>query len=411
MDVAALIQARKMGFSLQQPFYTDEQIFQLDLERVYYCNWLFAGHGCQIPAAGDYFTFDAGKLSLILIRGDDGSIRALPNSCRHRGSKICTQPHGHAGKFVCPYHSWVYERDGRLASARWMGDGFDKSNYSLRAAHVRVIHGLIFVCAAQNAPDFEPARRVIETYLKPHGMDRVKICHQEDHEIRANWMVIFENNRECYHCPTGHPEYCSVNYDLGMPGDQRSNAHYDQVCAEKTQHWKAMGLSTEAVNFPDGQWFRCARMPLREGCATESIDGKPVAPLMGELKSADAGSLRIIAFPNAWFHVNSDYANSTQLIPVGPGLTRSRILWFVREDAREGADYETKRVVDFWKITTEQDWRLSELNYAGISSLGYQPGPFSPMAESGVETFAQWYLRQLSTQSVRSEQSALCSHG
>lgn len=398
MDIAKLIDARKSGFSLQQEFYTDEQVFELDMERVYFSNWLFAGHACQIPKAGDYFTFETGRLSLILIRGDDGSVRALSNTCRHRGSKICTQPHGHVGKFVCPYHSWVYERDGRLASAKWMGDGFDKSQYPLHAADVRVVHGLIFVCAAANAPDFEPARRVIDAYLKPHGIDRAKICHSEEHEIRANWKVIFENNRECYHCPGGHPEYCSVNYDLGMPGDQRSNSHYDEVCAEKTAYWKSLGLETEAVNFPGGQWFRCARMPLREGCVTESMDGKPVAPLMGTLRSHDAGSLRIIAFPNAWFHVNSDYANSTQLIPVSAGLTRSKIMWFVREEAREGIDYHTKSVVDFWKITTEQDWRLSELNYAGIRSLSYRPGPLSPLAESGVETFSQWYLRQLSAQ-------------
>jgi Rieske 2Fe-2S family protein len=84
------------------------------------------------------------------------------------------------------------------------------------------------------------------------------------------------------------------------------------------------------------------------------MDGQPVGPLMGSLKS-----------PNAWLHVNSDYANTTQLIPVAPGVTRARIIWFVRVGAREGVDYDRQRVVDFWKITTEQDWRLCETNYAG----------------------------------------------
>jgi Rieske 2Fe-2S family protein len=137
-------------------------------------------------------------------------------------------------------------------------------------------------------------------------------------------------------------------------------------------------------------------MPLREGYVTESLDGQPVAPLMGDLRTRAAGSLRVITFPNAWFHADSDYANSTQLIPLGPGLTRARITWLVHEAARPGVDYDPQRVAALWKITTEQDWQLCENNQAGIQSTRYQPGPLSTLTEGGVETFVQWYLHQLS---------------
>jgi Rieske 2Fe-2S family protein len=180
-----------------------------------------------------------------------------------------------------------------------------------------------------------------------------------------------------------------------MPGDRRASAEYEQILKDKHAYWQSLGLETEAVNFPDGEWYRAARMPLREGCVTESLDGRPVAPLMGELQARDTGSLRVITFPNTWFHANSDYANSTQLIPLGPGLTRARIVWLVHEDACEGADYDSDRVAALWKITTEQDWALCENNQAGIQSTRYQPGPLSPFMEQGVETFIEWYLRQL----------------
>jgi Rieske 2Fe-2S family protein len=396
-----LLPERRTGFSLPQAYYTDEAIFRLDRERVFQARWLFGGHTCQVRRPGDYFTFEVGSDLLIVIRGDDGQIRALFNTCRHRGSRICTQESGHAGKLVCPYHQWAYERDGRLAAARWMGSAFDRSAYPLHQAHVQVLAGLIFVCLADEPPDFESARAAIEPHVRPHGLDRAKICHVEDYTVRANWKVLFENNRECYHCAVGHPEFCKTNYDLGMPGDGRGSQEYDRVLQEQHAYWRSLGLETQAINFPNGEWFRAARMPLREGCVTESLDGQPVAPLMGDLRARTTGSLRIITLPNAWFHADSDYANSTQLLPLGPELTRARITWLVHEDAREGEHYDRERVVALWKITTEQDWQLCENNQAGIRSSRYQPGPLSTLTEHGVETFAQWYLKQLGHNAVR----------
>jgi nitrite reductase/ring-hydroxylating ferredoxin subunit len=239
MDVAtelpALQAAYRPGFSLPRPFYTDAQVFELDLERVFYRRWLFAGHACQVPRPCDYFTFDVGSDSLIVIRGDDGQVRALFNTCRHRGSRVCLEPAGRAAKLVCPYHQWVYERDGSLSGARWMGDDFNRSRYPLHWAHVQVLAGLIFVCLAEEPPDFEPARRAIERHARPHRLDRARACHVEDYAVRANWKVLFKNNRECYHCTHGHPEFCRTNYDLGMPGQQRSSSPYGQRLREQAE--------------------------------------------------------------------------------------------------------------------------------------------------------------------------------
>src|SRR5262249_11481394 len=154
-----LLAERRAGFSLPQEFYTSEEVFRLELERVFRQRWLFAGYTCQLPRAGDYFTFEIGDDSLIVIRDDEGAVRAHVNTCRHRGSRVCTEPAGHVGKLICPYHQWVYERNGRLVGARWMGADFDKSQYPLHSAHVRVLAGLIYVCLAEEPPDFEPARR------------------------------------------------------------------------------------------------------------------------------------------------------------------------------------------------------------------------------------------------------------
>jgi len=167
------------------------------------------------------------------------------------------------------------------------------------------------------------------------------------------------------------------------------------VLRERRAQWRSLGLPTEPVSFPNGGGYRVERMPLRDGFVTESMDGAPVAPVMGTLPDRDVGSLRMITFPNAWFHANSDYADSTQVVPVTPTLTRIRVTWLVAAHAREGVDYDPGRVTELWKATSEQDWELCENNQAGIQSSRYRPGPLSPITEQGLETFIRWYFRQL----------------
>jgi len=120
-----------------------------------------------------------------------------------------------------------------------------------------------------------------------------------------------------------------------------------------------------------------------------------VAPLMGDLTDTATGSLRIITLPNFWAHANCDYTMTTRLLPAGPELTRVEVCFLVREDAVEGVDYDPERVAAVWRATCEQDWELCENNSAGIKSVAYEPGPFSPVTESSVESFVRWYLDQL----------------
>ena len=136
-DVQSLLAARKPNHSLPRPFYTDPDIFQLDLERICYRSWLFTVPACELPKPGNYVTHKVGLYSVIIVRGADGVIRAFHNSCRHRGSTLCRATKGTNPKIVCPYHQWTYELDGRLLWARDMDAGFDPSQHGLNPVHCR----------------------------------------------------------------------------------------------------------------------------------------------------------------------------------------------------------------------------------------------------------------------------------
>jgi Rieske 2Fe-2S family protein len=396
-DLTDLLRDREPGKTLPREFYVNEGLFEEELSRIFHANWLFAGHSCEIPDPGDFFLLPVGGEELIILRDKEGGVRAHFNVCRHRGSRIATEPRGRSRSLVCPYHQWAYKLDGCLANARLMGEGFDADAYRLRSAAVRELAGLVFVCLRPDAstPDFDSFFEGIACQLAPHGLEGAKMAVRHSYRVRANWKTLVENNRECYHCRVSHPEFCMSNYDLGLPGDTRSDAGFDATLEREYERWRELGLAPEEISFPEGSPYRVSRLPLKEGFLTESLDGGLVAPLMGDLKNPTTGSLRVITLPNFWAHANCDYAMTTRLLPAAPDLTDVEVCFLVREEAVEGVDYDPEKVAAVWKATCEQDWELCENNFAGIRSVAYEPGPFSPVTESSVESFVRWYLDQL----------------
>src|SRR5919198_4666376 len=95
--------------------YTDPEIFQLEMERLWPRTWVYVGHTSQVREPGDFITLDIATKPLILVRHTDGSLRLLLNRCAHKGTKVVGDLAGNTGKtFRCPYHAWTYRTDGSL---------------------------------------------------------------------------------------------------------------------------------------------------------------------------------------------------------------------------------------------------------------------------------------------------------
>lgn len=386
--------ARAPGYSLEQRFYRDPAIFDLDLDRIFFRHWLFAGHASRIREAGDYFLFEFGGESVIVVRTAGNDVRGFYNVCRHRGSRICAGDSGTARSFVCPYHRWTYRLDGSLAAARHMPEDFDNGAFSLEPVPVRVLEDLIFVSFAAEPPGLDPVELDVLPHLRPHGLRRAKICHTARYEIRANWKLVVENSRECYHCPPAHPEYCRIMGFAAGVDSPRIAAEDEAITRERRAHWAGIGLETRVIDFTETSGHHAIRMPFRRGHVSQSVDGAAVAPPMGALVERDAGALAVVIYPSFWFEASSDYAMIQRFLPAGPELTRVEMNWLVHEDAREGIDYDVGRVTAFWQATADQDRRICEDNQAGVNSRRYRPGPYS-MVEAEVDKFVRWYLAQL----------------
>lgn len=386
--VQQLIKNYKPGFSLEQPFYTNNDVFEAEWNSIFKRHWLFAGNTAQLPKPGDYFLYHLQTDSIIIIRGNNNEVYAHYNTCRHRGSAICLNDSGHAAKLICPYHQWVYDKDGTLLNARMMPDDFSKEGYSLHSVHVQVVEGLIFICLAENAPDFSPIRKSLSPYLKPYKINEAKLASIKNYTLNANWKLVAENFRECYHCGGAHPEYCNAVIGANLREDT------NELTLAKQKSWNEKGLATTLVEVTEGTTTYAIRYPLRPGFESYSVDGKKVSIPMGKHRDHDAGVIGLVNYPNFWMDAVSDYVWTMRVTPVNASTTDVQFCWLVDPNAIEGKDYTMERLTEFWEITGDQDGKLCENNFKGIQSRAYGPGPYAPV-EDQVVNFVDWCVKQL----------------
>ena len=383
-ELSSFLAAYRPGWSLPRPFYGHETVYRADLEHIWRKGWLFAGHACEIRNPGDWLTLQVETDSLIVIRGEDGAVRALHNVCRHRGSQIVAPGRGSTKRLVCPYHQWTYDTKGALTFCRGMHE-LDKAEFSLKKVQCEVVEGLIFISLAENPAPFAAARELMAPYLKPQGLERAKVAKQVDYEIHANWKLVWENNRECFHCNINHPQYIKANWDHYNADDTTPEIKESiaRAVARSEAKWADAGLAvshreTGMTQFPDaerGIWYSANRTALVAGWVSESMDGKQVSTLMGSYNDADVGTLRARTLPNFWNHSSCDHGVSTLLLPSGPRKTLARVTWLVHEDAVEGKDYELEKLMPFWQLTSEQDWAICERQQKASIRAPTSPAP------------------------------------
>ena len=395
MTIRELIDNQRDGWSLDQRFYTDPEIYQLELEHIITQNWIFVGHESQIPNEGDFRVINVANESAIIVRTKDGTIKAYANVCRHRGSLVCLEDQGTTRRFSCPYHGWVYNLDGELTAARNMPDDFDKSDFSLFELSIDILYGLVFVCFSDDPPSWKGAKKDLEVPMKMFDFENLKVAAEKTYEIEANWKLSIENYQECYHCATAHPEYAKM-HTLMLDDSKR-----DRVQSHMLERMEECGIENIEIDYIDTkardgeQGYGYSRTALFKGRKTGSKNGEPVAPLLGKFSDYDGGASDFCLGPFTFMLAYSDHVVVYVFSPIDHNNSECRIYWLVRSDAEEGKDYDTEKLVWLWDHTTHEDKTIIVNNRKGVESKYYKPGPFSGM-EDAESVYIQWILRELS---------------
>jgi Rieske 2Fe-2S family protein len=391
-DILELVAKQPERWSLQQDFYRDPDIYRHDVEQIFLKSWLYAGHQSEIPKIGDWFLLEFDEESVIIVRSAVNEINALLNVCRHRGSRVCVESSGCNKRLTCRYHGWTYDLEGRLRAAANMGESFDKNSFGLKKIHVGLLEGMIFVNFADEPAPFSLVEEGLADCLEPYGFSNARVAHRQTYPIRANWKLSVENYTECYHCAPAHPEY-SRGHGLAYPGARKTQLGRDVLARAA-----ACGLSDRAVN----RIYRSApafgadcgfeRYPLIRDHLTGSRDGRPLAPLLGDIRDFDGGATDLQVGPVTFGLLYCDYAVIYRFTPTGPDTSECDITWLVRWDAEEGKAYDREKLVWLWDVTTQADKTIIERNQQGVNSHYYVSGPLSEM-EVFTWDFLSWYLR------------------
>ena len=191
--------------------YHSPALFQLERERLFLTHWQIAGHASDIPNPGDWLGFDLLGERALVMRGEDGVIRAFHNLCRHRGARVVDGESGTCrGSIVCPFHGWVYNLDGSLRGAARPSTfgALDRRDFGLKPIELEIFHGFLFL---RLAPGPQPA--VAELMAPFHddfaAYDFAGVVPADrigwETELPVNWKSVRDVDNEGYHVPLAHP--------------------------------------------------------------------------------------------------------------------------------------------------------------------------------------------------------------
>jgi Rieske 2Fe-2S family protein len=353
--------------------------------------WLYAGHHSEIPNPGDFFLYELDGESVIISHGLDGEIRAMMNVCRHRGSHVCWEKQGNTKRFTCPYHGWTYSTEGELVAAAYMKEDFDKSTHGLKQIHIKVCFGMIFINFGENPASFDVIENDLTPFMKPYRLDQAKVAHRQSYPMKSNWKLAVENYKECYHCAIAHPEY-SRAHSLALP-QEKWQAELDAMI----EKMPSCGLNSGEMNhsYTRGDEFGADRAyehyPLLRGHVTGSQDGKPLAPLLGDITDYDGGVHDFKIGPLLFGLCYPDHVVLYNFKPISKDYSDCEITWLVNGSSVEGKDYDKEKLIWLWDVTTKADKGIIEHNQAGVSSRMFEPGPFSTFEDS-TQRWVAWYL-------------------
>jgi glycine betaine catabolism A len=346
--------------------YTAPSVFEWEVERFFEDSWVCVARSEELDRPRARTAVRVGNDGVLLVRDDEGAVRAFYNVCRHRGHELLEPgADGDHAVIRCPYHAWTYRLDGSLKVAPRFGGvpGFDPADHSLVPARAEEWHGWIFVNASGTATEFGDHVGNLGALLADHEPGRLRTAAVERYEAAANWKILVENYHECYHCPSIHPELCRVT-----PPSSGRNLE------------------------PEGMWVG-GSMELKEHAETMSLSGESRGVPLPRLDAAKRRQVFYFGlFPNLLISPHPDYVMAHRIEPIAPGRSMIECRWLFPPEAIEREGFDPSYATSFWDITNRQDWRACESVQRGVASRGYRPGPLA-MEEDEVHEFVSIVAR------------------
>lgn len=353
--------------TMPREYYTSSDILAEERQRLFPGMWHCAGRVSAVMKVGSFIVREIAGESIIIVRGNDGELRAFFNVCRHRGTRICRETAGEFSETIqCPYHAWTYGIDGRLIGAPHMQDvaGFEKQRFPLHEAAIAEWEGFVFVNVGDSPEPFAQSFAPMIGRLSRYNIGALEVGHRVTYGVQANWKLVFQNYSECLHCPMIHPELSTV-----------------------------LPYTSGANDLIDGP-FLGGYMEITKPNESATLSGKACGRLVNPNLATDDRhrAYYYTLMPNMLLSIHPDYVNYYIVTPVSVDRTTVESEWLFPADNAGSATFNPADAIDFWDVTNRQDWDIVARSQLGISSRRYAPGPYSPR-ESMPAAWDREYLR------------------
>ncbi|WP_238147061.1 aromatic ring-hydroxylating oxygenase subunit alpha [Rhizorhabdus dicambivorans] len=242
-------------FRVSRSLFNDAALFEEELRHVFEGGWLFLGLASQAPERHDFFTARAGRVPVLISRGQDGELRCFLNACPHKGARIAPFPTGNTKLHVCPYHSWSFDSAGICKNIKWQksgdyADAFHEQDHNLvQIPKFGEYRGLLFGSLNEDVPSLEEhlgeARKMLDLVVDQSDRGLELVPGRVRFTYAANWKLQLENCTDQYHFTSTHPSYIRALEDRS----RKNSAEAVQSSLSSSSFWKAGGDEIVAGSF------------------------------------------------------------------------------------------------------------------------------------------------------------------
>jgi choline monooxygenase len=391
-EIEALYRPTAEARGLPAQAYVDEAFWQLERETLFPTTWMACAFEGDVAEPGDVCPISIAGWELILTRGQDGAVNVFHNVCAHRAMRVVDEPCKAAKSMMCPWHSWIFDLDGKLLRTPGLGgvnthevDGFNADELGLKRVRADTWLGYVFINLDGKAPPLADYLASVETRMADFDLGQLRYSGlTTTMEFEGNWKLAIEGGVEDYHLPWIHPEI---------------GPHRGTFQIEYDPSGTYVGMSSRRPIDPE------------VGLAGRGVRGTGALPMFPHLANGgvpddglDAGSMLLFILPSAVLAVMPNHISTTLFVPLAHNRTQHRRAFhFIGDESMsDGFAAERERVRAGWTAVGAQDKPLvaqvhkqQELR----ADIGMETR-FSPYWEGGVHRFQQMVVERLQQKHV-----------
>ncbi|HEV3444287.1 MAG TPA: SRPBCC family protein [Gemmataceae bacterium] len=366
--------------TIPSSWYFDPEIYAAECRSVFQNTWQWLGRLDQLGETGSFFTMDLAGEPIMVVRDQEGKIRAFYNVCRHRAGRVVEQEQGRVSKLRCRYHGWTYDLAGRLrGTPEFEGvEDFFREDNGLVELEVDTWDGLVWVRQSAAQDGAKPLS--LAEYLAPMperteklNLGGLRFVERRHYDLACNWKVYVDNYLDGgYHVNTVHPGLAGV-------------LDYSEYRTEIEGH---TSVQHSPMKPPDAH--------------ADAVTGK--------VRSGDAAHYWWI-FPNFMLNAYQGLMDVNLVLPLGPERCRVLFdLYFADTEATQARQFMADSIAVTHQVQME-DVGICEEVQRGLASRSYEAGRFSVRREIAGYHFHRLLARYLEAEANREAQAKGASGG